>query len=197
MSSSSDFAESPESGQVRQHLGNSDETLAQPVQKFSTKDALELVRQNKGSAWFVPDGFIPVLFAEDDESEFLKLNPRAHTTCIRIPFSLRESKLPTFIVRPMKRKKSPKPEKVPKRPPRPPNAFILYRKEKQPLIFAENDGICNNDVSRIIGEMWKAESSSIKQRYQELAQSARVQHQQQYPDYKYSPRKAGEKRRRV
>nr|ANQ32254.1 MATA-HMG [Rhizophagus irregularis] len=34
-----------------------------------------------------------------------------------------------------------------KKPPRPPNAFILYRRAKQPGIVASHQGITNNEVS--------------------------------------------------
>jgi hypothetical protein len=57
-------------------------------------------------------------------------------------------------------------------------------------------GITNNDVSKIIGVMWKQESQEVKDYYQALAQQSREQHQRDYPGYKYAPRRPGERKRR-
>jgi len=57
-------------------------------------------------------------------------------------------------------------------------------------------GITNNEVSKVIGDMWKQESQEVKDHYQSLAQQSREQHQRTYPDYKYAPRRPGERKRR-
>lgn len=84
-----------------------------------------------------------------------------------------------------------------KKPPRPPNAFILYRRSKQSDIVASNKGITNNEVSKQIGEMWHKESVAEKQKFQLLADQAKIEHLKKFPDYKYRPRKPHEKRRRT
>jgi len=85
----------------------------------------------------------------------------------------------------------------PKKPPRPPNAFILYRRSKQPQIVAANEGISNNEVSKQIGEMWHKEPLEEKLKYQRLADEAKMEHMKKYPEYKYRPRRPHEKRRRT
>jgi len=85
----------------------------------------------------------------------------------------------------------------PKKPPRPPNAFILYRRSKQPQIVAANEGISNNEVSKQIGEMWHKEPLEEKLKYQRLADEAKLEHMKKYPEYKYRPRRPHEKRRRT
>jgi hypothetical protein len=51
-----------------------------------------------------------------------------------------------------------------------PIAFILYRQHHQQGINARNPGLNNPDISKIIGEQWKAEGDEQKKVWQELAQ---------------------------
>lgn len=85
----------------------------------------------------------------------------------------------------------------PKKPPRPPNAFILYRRSKQPDIVAQHEGISNNEVSKQVGEMWHKEPIEEKMKFQRLADAAKMEHMKKYPEYKYRPRRPHEKRRRT
>ncbi|KAH7116736.1 hypothetical protein B0J11DRAFT_99681 [Dendryphion nanum] len=73
--------------------------------------------------------------------------------------------------------------------PRPRNAFILYRQYHQHAIVARNPGLPNPDISKIIGEQWKSESADQKLIWQNLAQEEKSRHQEQYPDYRYQPRR--------
>ncbi|KAH6618546.1 hypothetical protein C7974DRAFT_317313 [Boeremia exigua] len=73
--------------------------------------------------------------------------------------------------------------------PRPRNAFILYRQHHQQNIIRRNPGLNNPDISKIIGEQWKAESDEEKKVWQDLAQEEKARHHEQYPDYRYQPRR--------
>ncbi|KAH7090301.1 hypothetical protein FB567DRAFT_558582 [Paraphoma chrysanthemicola] len=75
--------------------------------------------------------------------------------------------------------------------PRPRNAFILYRQHHQQAIIARNPGLNNPDISKIIGEQWKAEGEGAKKVWQDLALEEKARHQEQYPDYRYQPRRIG------
>lgn len=75
--------------------------------------------------------------------------------------------------------------------PRPRNAFILYRQHHQQNIIARNPGLNNPDISKIIGEQWKALSEEHKKVWQDLAQEEKARHHEQYPDYRYQPRRGG------
>ncbi|CAJ0914421.1 19158_t:CDS:2 [Entrophospora sp. SA101] len=56
---------------------------------------------------------------------------------------------PTKLLKSKRKKRSNKP----KRTPRPPNAFILYRREKQSEVTAKNDKLTNADVSKVISKI--------------------------------------------
>jgi hypothetical protein len=49
-------------------------------------------------------------------------------------------------------------------------AFILYRQHHQHALITHNPGLANPEISKIIGEQWKAESETEKKIWQDLAQ---------------------------
>ncbi|RIB00301.1 mating-type m-specific polypeptide mc, partial [Gigaspora rosea] len=69
----------------------------------------------------------------------------------------------------------------------------LYRKSKQPVIVADDKNISNNKVSKKVGDMWHKEPLEVKLRFQLLADIAKLEHMQKYPEYKYQPRRPHEK----
>ncbi|RUP43018.1 high mobility group box domain-containing protein, partial [Jimgerdemannia flammicorona] len=73
--------------------------------------------------------------------------------------------------------------------PRPQNAFMIYRREKHPFVVAENKGLHNKEVSRIVGRLWRCESEEVRRAYERKADFAKLEHQVKYPGYKYEPRK--------
>ncbi|KAI4702563.1 hypothetical protein J4E81_002927 [Alternaria sp. BMP 2799] len=66
-----------------------------------------------------------------------------------------------------------------------------YRVREMQAITARNPGLNNPDISKIIGEQWKAEGEEQKKVWQDLAQEEKARHQEQYPDYRYQPRRLG------
>src|SRR5271170_3111419 len=101
-----------------------------PIQSFSTTEALDLLRQGSGSAYFVPAGYIPILVPDNEEDpDIIQRLLEAHVPT-QVPVdNLWQTRLPTKVMR-TKRKRPERPGPA-KKPPRPPNAFILYRKDKQ------------------------------------------------------------------
>ncbi|EXJ88972.1 hypothetical protein A1O3_02036 [Capronia epimyces CBS 606.96] len=75
--------------------------------------------------------------------------------------------------------------------PRPRNSFILFRQHQQASILAQNPGIPNPEVSKIIGEQWRQLSAESKEEWNLLAEEEKARHQQQYPGYRYQPRRNG------
>ncbi|KAI3128944.1 transcriptional regulator family: HMG [Penicillium roqueforti] len=75
--------------------------------------------------------------------------------------------------------------------PRPRNAFILYRQHYQAMVVAHNPGLANPEISKIIGEQWRSLSEEDKSKWKALAEEEKARHQQQYPDYRYQPRRYG------
>ncbi|KAI0644911.1 high mobility group box domain-containing protein, partial [Trametes meyenii] len=72
---------------------------------------------------------------------------------------------------------------------RPPNPFILYRKDKWHII--KNDprhaDLRQADLSKFLGDAWRAESEDVKLEYQRRAAECKAEHTRLYPDYKYAP----------
>ncbi|OAP58167.1 hypothetical protein AYL99_07257 [Fonsecaea erecta] len=75
--------------------------------------------------------------------------------------------------------------------PRPRNSFILFRQHQQSSIIAQNPGIPNPEVSKIIGEQWRGLSAEAKEEWNLLAEEEKTRHQRQYPGYRYHPRRSG------
>ncbi|KAK4183207.1 MAT+ sexual cell fertilization-promoting factor encoded by the FPR1 protein [Podospora australis] len=80
---------------------------------------------------------------------------------------------------------------------RPPNAYILYRRDRQAYVKASNPSLHNNDISVITGAMWKNESDDVRQYYQTMANKLKDNHMTTHPGYRYVPRKSSEIRRRA
>lgn len=72
---------------------------------------------------------------------------------------------------------------------RPLNAFILWSKKRRRVIANENPQMHNFDISRKLGLEWQKLSEDEKANYFEEAKRLKEEHKQQYPDYKYQPRK--------
>ncbi|KAM0707242.1 hypothetical protein Q7P35_006573 [Cladosporium inversicolor] len=75
--------------------------------------------------------------------------------------------------------------------PRPRNAFILYRQHHQAKVVAQHPGLANPEISKIIGEQWRNQSAEVKNGWKALAEEEKLRHQQQYPTYRYQPKRSG------
>ncbi|CAG8572442.1 4480_t:CDS:2 [Ambispora leptoticha] len=75
-----------------------------------------------------------------------------------------------------------------KRTPRPPNAFILYRKNKQQDVVALNKTLTNAEVSKVISKLWWKETEEERFKWEKVADRIKLQHMQLHPDYVYQPR---------
>lgn len=159
------------------------------LRHFPAKDALLLLNNSQGDAYFIPNGYEPILIANEELTAEVRTEIRRLTAYMKIPKALHECRLPTYIVTGQKGLDRKRAEEVEKNPPRPPNAFILYRKAKQAEITSMYQGISNNDVSRIIGQMWKSEDTAVKMEYQIAADTIKNEHKLRYPNYQYRPRK--------
>ncbi|KAL8788118.1 MAG: hypothetical protein Q9213_001876 [Squamulea squamosa] len=71
------------------------------------------------------------------------------------------------------------------------SAFILYRQHHQARVVAQNPGLANPDISKVIGDHWRQAPPEIKQHWKNLAEEEKIRHQRQYPDYRYQPRRSG------
>lgn len=229
----------PVSSRTTNTVKGSETTSKPPAFQFISHDELlSLFEQRKGSQYFIPEGFEPVLIPRGSplqpvanllqngkllnhqkQQQHLKIqNQNAAAPDVVVVNKQKSSILPTlnnnqsnstssdvrFPQLVLARSTAPTPPRgsaakaqKPKKPPRPPNAFILYRRSKQPDIVAQNEGISNNEVSKQVGEMWHKEPTEEKMKFQRLADAAKMEHMKKYPEYKYRPRRPHEKRRRT
>ncbi|KAJ1024159.1 hypothetical protein NDA16_002998 [Ustilago loliicola] len=85
--------------------------------------------------------------------------------------------------------------------PRPPNAWILYRSQKfreiqqnrneQSRSGSSEKPKSQAEISKMISQMWQNEKSSVKQKFEALADEKKLAHQRMYPTYRYRPKKKG------
>ncbi|KFY14752.1 hypothetical protein V492_02435, partial [Pseudogymnoascus sp. VKM F-4246] len=77
--------------------------------------------------------------------------------------------------------------------PRPRNvlavAFVSFHYQGQ--VIAQNPGLANPEISKIIGAQWREQSIETKSKWKRLAEEEKHRHQRQYPDYRYQPRRPG------
>ncbi|KAI2942292.1 transcriptional regulator family: HMG [Aspergillus niger] len=73
--------------------------------------------------------------------------------------------------------------------PRPRNAFILYRQHYQAAVAAQNPGLASFEISKIIGEQWRGLPQETKDEWKALAEEEKARHRQQYPEYRFQPRR--------
>ncbi|CAG8433052.1 8594_t:CDS:2 [Diversispora eburnea] len=194
---------SPKTG-ITSNKSSETTAKAPTLQIIPHDEIISLFEQRKGAQYFIPEGFEPVLIPSNSSLPNLLQNDKgvqqqllAHHKQLKL---INQNIFPSLV---LARPSAPTPRGgivtkavKPKKPPRPPNAFILYRRSKQPGIVAANEGITNNEVSKQVGEMWHKEPLEEKMRFQRMADEAKLQHMEKYPEYKYRPRRPHEKRRR-
>ncbi|KAI0536252.1 hypothetical protein GGR58DRAFT_528519 [Xylaria digitata] len=76
------------------------------------------------------------------------------------------------------------------------NAFILFRRSQHAIIAAQNPGIQNGDISRIISSKWAAMTDLEKDQWYEEADRLSLERWQQYPNAKYRTNVAKIEKRR-
>ncbi|RDW63858.1 hypothetical protein BP5796_10360 [Coleophoma crateriformis] len=80
--------------------------------------------------------------------------------------------------------------------PKPRNSFIIYRGDKSQGVKALFPELTETERSKIIAEFWRNETAEVKAHYKELAELEKQKILEQNPDYKCTPRKKWEIKRR-
>ena len=71
------------------------------------------------------------------------------------------------------------------------NAFMVFSHMERKSIIDQQPDIHNAEVSKALGRKWKELTNEDRGPYIAEAERLRLLHMQQYPDYKYQPRKKG------
>ncbi|KAI8937566.1 hypothetical protein NX059_005281 [Plenodomus lindquistii] len=85
---------------------------------------------------------------------------------------------------------------VAKKAPRPMNCWIIFRDAMHKKLKFEQPELTVQQISSRCSDLWRGLSATEKEPWQAAAKSAKEEHLRQHPDYKYSPRKPGEKKKR-
>ncbi len=72
---------------------------------------------------------------------------------------------------------------------RPMNAFMVWSQIERRKIIEIQPDIHNAEISKDLGKKWKKLSDEEREPYIQEAERLRLLHMQEYPDYKYRPRK--------
>ncbi|ENI09744.1 hypothetical protein COCC4DRAFT_125132 [Bipolaris maydis ATCC 48331] len=83
-----------------------------------------------------------------------------------------------------------------KKAPRPMNCWIIFRDAMHKHLKAEFPHLTIQEISTRCSHIWHNLSPEAKKPWQDAAQSAKEEHLRQHPNYKYTPRKPGEKKKR-
>ncbi|KAF2176177.1 hypothetical protein K469DRAFT_700290 [Zopfia rhizophila CBS 207.26] len=76
------------------------------------------------------------------------------------------------------------------------NCFMLFREYEHKLLKALHPHLCTQEISKILSEKWKNLTGEERAYWKAEAIKTKEEHQRLHPDYKYSPRKPGQKKKR-
>ncbi|KAL8585074.1 hypothetical protein ACOMHN_013090 [Nucella lapillus] len=72
---------------------------------------------------------------------------------------------------------------------RPMNSFMLFSQQRRRQLSAECPGMNNAHISVLLGAEWSLLNARVKALYAEQARILKAQHTQEYPGYRYKPRR--------
>jgi hypothetical protein len=80
---------------------------------------------------------------------------------------------------------------------RPMNSFLLFSNEMRPILQAQHKDQTNAQISKLLGQHWKALSSEEKRTYVEAASKIKTDFTAAHPDYVYTKTPRKHKKRKI
>ncbi|KAJ3043926.1 hypothetical protein HDV00_003966 [Rhizophlyctis rosea] len=163
---------------------------------LNTSNAKQMGLPGSGySVFLVPDGYTPFILPDASQQPNTTSHPATppslHDFLLSSPASSPPflANAPSSVAAPITHvaSKSSEPKATARRIRRPANSFMTFRMDKQHEILAKHPGANHKDVSKLVGEMWRAAPEDVKEYYRKKAEQGRKEHMLRYPDYKYSP----------
>ncbi|KAK7174374.1 hypothetical protein R3I93_001555 [Phoxinus phoxinus] len=72
---------------------------------------------------------------------------------------------------------------------RPMNAFMVWSQAVRKELADQNPSLHNSEISQILGKIWRQQNEMDKKPFIEEAERLRKKHKEDYPTYKYQPRR--------
>jgi len=79
---------------------------------------------------------------------------------------------------------------------RPANSFMIWSIRERSKVSIEYPGVNNSEISKILGNKWKALSIKERQKYKDKAYQVKLEHQAQFPNYIFRPTKKQDKKQK-
>ncbi|KAJ1517395.1 hypothetical protein HMI55_007202 [Coelomomyces lativittatus] len=128
--------------------------------------------------------YLPCYVLPNVGSEFINSSPKQSTTS-PFPSSASPALMHSTSTVPSKPMKKLKPPKIR----RPCNSFFLYLRDKQIELGHVLKEKPRQNMTKIVGELWKQESEELRSIYKAMADEIKLVHLEHYPGYKYQPEK--------
>ncbi|CAG8515350.1 10060_t:CDS:2 [Paraglomus occultum] len=159
--------------QEQRSTPNSEAVLLPNFESVSYDRVQDLYEQRKGTLYFIPEGFEPVLVPNDTKAQTvtnLLETAKQVSAPLNVPRMLPDADVP--LPTPLRYSRSLKP-----------NAFFFYRRAKLPAL--RNAGMKCSEALAKISCMWREETPEVRLMFEKMAEDARQEHMKGYPEYPY------------
>jgi len=179
-----------------QQLGQSQVQQCQPQQIIPVKFAPVSLTCNSPQALVRTEGEVTQSF---DSNLLSQISPElaAQLASISTQNVLKQFNVPTAQVMLLANQQQQLANAKRNRVKRPMNSFLLFSNEMRPILQAQNKDQSNAQISKLLGNSWKALPSEDKTKYVERAAKIKTDFSAAHPDYVYTKTPRKHKKRKL